>query len=241
MKSNNDPFGLAVSDYFNGNKKIHIEVETDLTEGEKIPVSKLFRTYKGMSDLEKKALDYCNGNILDIGACAGAHSLVLQKQNKKVEALEISPLACEVMKQRGVQKVINEDIFSFKSQKYDTLLLLMNGIGICGTLEGLDKFLHHCKSILAPKGQIILDSTDILYMYEEEDGSYWIDLNGAYYGELQYAIKYKDNFSEFKWLYIDFETLESHAVELGYKARKIYENDDNNFLAILTLQQPSEN
>ena len=70
--------------------------------------------------------------------------------------------------------------------KYDTLLLLMNGTGIAGKLERLPSLLNRLKELLADGGQILVDSSDLRYIYENEDGSMDINLNAPYYGEVDY-------------------------------------------------------
>ncbi len=74
---------------------------------------------------------------------------------------------------------------------------MMNGIGISEKLEALKPFLAKCKSLLSENGQILLDSTDIKYLYEDEDDSVWIDLNSSYYGEFQFQMHYKEESGPF--------------------------------------------
>ena len=230
---NNDPFGVAISDYFDGNKKASILVNSSITQNEKIKVSALYRTYRGMPEIERKALELSKGKVLDIGAGSGAHSVILQKRKLHVTAIDLSPKACEIMSKRGLENVVNQDIFEYNNQGFDTMLLLMNGIGIAGTLEGLDKMLYHLKTLLNKGGKIFLESTDIMYMFLQKDGSVLIDLNGAYYGELQYEISYEENSSSFPWLYIDYPTLEVHAKNLGFKCTQVISDEDASYLACL--------
>ncbi|MDO8951935.1 MAG: methyltransferase domain-containing protein, partial [Draconibacterium sp.] len=188
----NDPFGEAIQDYFEKGKAPNLIVNSNYTEGEKIAVSYFFRTEKEMPEIERAALRNCRGKILDVGAAAGCHAIVLQKKGFNVTALEKSEKASEVMKKLGIQKVVCGDIYNFSENKFDTILLLMNGAGIGETLAGLEKMLTHIKTLLTEKGQILIDSTDIKYLFLEEDGSLWIDLaNEAYYGEMEYEVKYK--------------------------------------------------
>lgn len=230
----NDPFGEAIHDYFEKGKAPNLTVNTNYTENEQIPVSYLFRTEREMPALEIAALKLCKGKILDVGAAAGCHSLVLQKKGYNVTALEISGKAVEVLKKRGIQKVIKEDIYNYSTKKYDTILLLMNGTGIGGTILGLKKLLQHLKTLLNEKGQVIIDSSDIKYLFEEEDGSMWVDLNNTkYYGEMEYEITYKKSIAKFNWLFIDFNSLKNIAGEIGLKCTQISEGDHFDYLAQL--------
>jgi len=240
MTKKMDPIGAAIKDYLSGNRQAEIVVESDITEEDIIPVDYLFRTRDEMPELEQLALEECRGRVLDIGAGAGCHSLALQEQGLDVLALDISEGAVEAMQQRGVQQVLRQDVFKLKEQQFDTLLLLMNGIGIAGNLRGLERFLKHAATLLRPGGQILLESSDILYMYEEEDGSVVLDLNAGYYGEVKYNMKYKDQEScWFKWLLIGPAILQDHAEKYNYSFELLYEGENGNYLARLTLGTPS--
>jgi precorrin-6B methylase 2 len=230
----NDPFGEAIQDYFEKGKAPDLIVNSNYTEGEKIAVSYFFRTEKEMPEIERAALRNCRGKILDVGAAAGCHAIVLQKKGFNVTALEKSGKASEVMKKLGIQKVVCGDIYNFSESKFDTILLLMNGAGIGETLAGLEKMLTHIKTLLNEKGQILIDSTDIKYLFLEEDGSLWIDLaNEAYYGEMEYEVTYKKSIAKFKWLFVDFETLKKVAKKAGLNCILIENGENNDFLAAL--------
>lgn len=231
----NDPFGEAIRDYFEKGKAPALAVNSNYTEGEKIAASHFFRTENEMPVIELTALKNCRGKILDIGAAAGCHSIILQKKGYNVTALEKSEIAAEVMRKRGIQKVLCSDIHSYTENKFDTILLLMNGAGIGETLTGLEKLLVHLKSLLNEKGQILMDSSDIKYLFEEKDGSVWIDLaNDAYYGEMEYEVKYKNSVTKFKWLFVDFETLKDICKNAGLKCEKIGSGEHYDYLARIT-------
>ena len=230
-----DPFGEAIRDYFEKGKAPKIKVNSNYTENEEIQPSYFFRTEKEMPRLEQKALKLCKGKVLDVGAAAGCHSLILQKKGFNVTALEKSAIASEILIKRGIQRVINKDIHQLAEGSYDTILLLMNGAGIGETLEGLIHLLQHLKTLLAKKGQILIDSTDISYLFKEDDGSHWTDLaNPVYYGEMTYNVSYKKSVAEFKWLFADQEKMKEAAekAELNYTLVEI--GDHYDFLARLT-------
>jgi len=233
----NDPFGEAIHDYFEKGKAPDLIVNSNYTENEEIAASWFFRTEKEMPAVERTALKRCNGKVLDVGAAAGCHTLLLQKKGFNVTALEKSEKAAEVMKKRGIQKVIYGDIYQFSENQFDTILLLMNGAGIGETIAGLEMLLTHIKTLLTEKGQILIDSTDIKYLFKEEDGSLWIDLaNDAYYGEMEYEVKYKKSVSKFKWLFVDFETLKKVAKKAGLNCILIEKGENHDFLAQLKLK-----
>ncbi|ADV47910.1 Methyltransferase type 11 [Cellulophaga algicola DSM 14237] len=233
-----DILGTAVLDFQNGNYTTDIKTYSSLDEEDIIPVPYLFRSYKEMPLLEKKALELAKGAILDVGCGAGSHSLYLQENGKNVTALDSSNGAIEVCKARGIKNTICTDLYNYKGEKFDTILLLMNGIGLAGKLNQVNKFLTQLKSFLNPGGQILLDSSDILYMFDpDEDGGYWIP-EVEYYGEVSFEMEYKSNKSEsFNWLYLDYNTLQRAAVANNLECELIKEGEHFDYLAKLTLKQ----
>jgi hypothetical protein len=230
-----DPIGQAIHDYFEYGEAENLVIETNYTEDELLSSSYFFRTIDEMPSIERTALKLCSGKILDIGAAAGCHALPLQKQGFEVTALEKSMPAVEVMKKRGVENVICTNVYQFHKKRFDTILVLMNGTGIGGTLAGLKDLLIHLKSLMTIDGKILIDSSDISYLFQETDGSVWIDLaNDNYHGEMDYTVIYKDLKSSFKWLFTDFDTLESVAGTAGLKCRLIEEGPHFEYLAQLT-------
>ena len=232
-----DPMGRAVYDFHFNLADQPIIVHCDDFEDDTIEISYLFRSYKQMPALEKKALSLCKGTILDVGACAGSHSLFLQEKGFEVTALEISALCCEVLKSRNIRNVIQQDILKFNHQKFDTILILMNGTGIAGTLAGLDILLHHLRTLLHPGGQILIDSSDLIYLYEQEDGSALIDIGAEkYYGELIFQTEYKNFISQpFPWLYVDINNLEDALEKNQLKLDKVYKGQHYDYLARITF------
>ena len=232
-----DLMGRAIWDYYYQENSEELQTETSISELDDLPVSYLFRDYQEMNALEKKALDLSFGKVLDVGSGAGSHSLYLQNERKlEVTALDISPKSIEICKARGVKNAICEDLLQFSEKNFDTVLLLMNGTGIFQSLEHIDQYLQKLKSLVAENGQILLDSTDILYMYDQdEDGGVLVPATG-YYGELDYYLHYKgESELPMKWLYLDFDTLENAAIANGFKIQKIEQLEDS-YLAQLTLK-----
>ncbi len=231
-----DAIGHAISDFYTKGKADDIIIQTNYTEDEHLSPAYFFRTGKEMPLIEKTALKLSFGKILDVGAAAGSHSLLVQERGLDVTALEKSALAAEVMKNRGIKKVVCTDLFHFHEKEFDTILILMNGTGIGGTIKGLNKMLMHLKSLLAIKGQILIDSSDISYLFYENDGSRWVDLsNDKYYGEMKYNVTYKNITSGFNWLFVDFDTLRALTEAIGLKCERIMRGTHHDYLARLFL------
>ncbi len=236
-----DLYGNALLDYHNG--KYSEDITTHMTiAGDEVkddlPLPYLFRTFEEMPSIEQKALQLASGKILDIGAGAGSHSLYLQEQNKEVTAVDVSKGAIEVCKARGVQNVINTNILQLKNQKYDTLLALMNGTGLAGKLDKLGPFLLQLKSLLNVGGQLLIDSSDIIYMYEDETGDHWIPADSKYYGEVSFQMEFQNEKEPpFDWLYVDFNTLKRCADFNGFDCALVLEGNHYDYLAKLTLKK----
>lgn len=233
-----DPMGTAIADYHRTGRAGTLRVFSSQFEEDEIPVAQLFRTYDEMPPIEQQALTLAQGHILDVGAGSGCHALALQKLGKKVTAIDISELSVNVMCERGVDDARAIDLYDeHLAETYDTILLLMNGSGIIGNMEGMERFFMRMKQLLRPGGCIYMDSSDLKYLFEEEDGSFVIDIAGDYYGLVYFRMQYKQVKGEaFDWLYIDFETLTFYAEQYGFSTELICEGEHYDYLAKIFLK-----
>jgi len=229
-----DIFGKALLDYQHGNYTEDLITATSISDEDELPLPYLFRSYSEMPILERKALQLAKGSILDVGCGSGSHSLHLQEKAFQVKAIDISKGAVEVAKLRGVQNAEVKNILD-ETTTFDTILLLMNGTGVFQELSQISKYLKHLKSLLNDHGQILIDSSDLKYMYEDDDGGYWMDGHSNYYGELDYFLSYKgEEETPFKMLYLDFETLKTACKAVGLQCDLILEGEHYDYLAKLS-------
>lgn len=239
-----DLFGKAILDYQTNNSPENLITETSISEEDEMSVAYLFRNFSAMPIIEQKALEISRGKILDVGCGAGSHSLYLQEEkNLNVTAIDISKKAVEACRLRGLKNTFVQDLMEMDSEnpenKFDTILLLMNGTGIFGKLKETPKFLQKLKSLLAENGQILIDSSDIIYMYDEDESDdsevgYWIPGDVDYYGEVTFTISYKKETEKtFDWLYLDFNTLQNASNDNGLKCELIQEGEHFDYLARL--------
>ncbi len=230
---NKDLFGKALLDYQSGNYSEDLITSTNISGDDELPLPYLFRDYAEMPKLEQKALQLAKGKVLDVGCGAGNHTLWLQDKGFKVKAIDNSKGAIEVSKKRGVLNAELKPLLK-ETETFDTILLLMNGTGIFQELSQVSKYLKHLKSLLNPNGQILIDSSDISYMYEDEDGGTWLDLNSRYLGELDYYLSYKgEQETPMKWLYLDFKTLKTACLTVGLQCEKVMDGEHFDYLARL--------
>lgn len=223
-----DIYGAALFDFHGKGKLEHpLLLHSSYGDIEEMPVEVFFRDEDDFPELEHIALSLCDGHVLDVGAGVGSHALCLQERGFRVTALEISETACNIMQDRGVQDIVQEDFFTLKNQKYDTLLFLMNGIGLAGTVEGFKHLLRHSMTLLSDRGQLLFDTSDISYLYKE----YRIPLPDYYFGEIHYQYEYQDlKGNPFSWLYLDQKKLIKIAREENWVVQILYEDDNDQYL-----------
>lgn len=231
-----DLFGKAILDYQTNNSPEDLITETSISEADEMSVAYLFRSYAEMPKLEQKALQLAKGKVLDVGCGAGSHALYLQEKGFDVTAIDISANAIKACELRGLKNAKVQDIMQLEGDKFDTILLLMNGAGMCGKLKNIPNFLQKLKALLTDEGQILVDSSDIIYMFDEdEDGGKWIPTDVDYYGEVVFDIAYKgEKEASFDWMYIDYNTLQNSAVANGLQCELILEGEHFDYLAKLT-------
>ncbi len=237
IKENKDPMGTAIADYYHYKKAAKLRVFSSMFYEDEIPVPYLFRTYEEMPKLEQKALQLCKGDVLDVGAASGCHSVALKKMGypHQITCLELSRLSCDVIKARGLNPVLCVDFFSNERiGHFDTILFLMNGTSIIGKLERVPLFFERLNHLLKPNGQVLIDSSDLIYLYDKGDGTYEIDNTNDYYGEVDYRMQYKNVKGEpFDCLYLDFKTLKQVSHDCGYVCELILEGEHYDYLAML--------
>ena len=233
LDARRDPMGRAIADYYKNGVAGRLRVFSSMFDEDEIPVAHLFREEDEMGELELKALECSKGRVLDVGAGAGCHALALQERGLIVTAIDVSPLSVEVMANSGIEDARLVNLYDTKlDEKFDTILMLMNGSGIIGKIANMPQFFARIDQLLAEGGQVLLDSSDLIFLFEDEDGGVDIDLAGDYYGEVDFTMQYKNIKGEiFDWLYVDFETLAFHASENGFEAELVMQGEHYDYLA----------
>lgn len=226
--------GHAIAAYARDGRSLPLEVLSPTLADDVMPMEVLFRTFHEMPSIEQHALEHASGRVLDVGAGAGCHSQVLQQRGIDVTALDVSALSVETMRKRGVKNAIQGDFFELKDGTYDTILMLMNGIGIVGRLKRMRLLFTTFDRLLAPGGQVLCDSSDLRFLYLDDEGNFSYDGN-AYYGEHSFRMRYGDiEGKPFDWLYVDAETLAQVAGTQGYDTQVIAQGNHYDYLARIT-------
>lgn len=230
------PLGLGIRDYFESGEAPAVKVWTKDGSSTPYPPEIFFRDYDDFGIFDELACHHAKGRVLDVGAGAGAITIELEGLGFQVTAIEISPEAVDVMKKLGVEDARCGDFFDLKGEKWDTIMLVMNGIGFAGNLKGLERFLEHAKTLLASGGQIIFDSSDLALA--DLDASDFTGEESVYEGEVWYQLEYKGIKGEpYYWLYIDQRTMAEYAHRAGFNFELLEEAEDGYYFARLTRKE----
>jgi len=235
------PHAEAMRSYHEGNAAAVIVVYDDFGRDD-VPVSYFFRDPGQFLPYERDALDLCRGRVLDVGAGSGGHSLELQARGMDVTAIEVLPQLSRILRQRGVRQVRTATWMDLDAGTFDTVLMLMNGLGLTETLDGLGRFFRHAPRLLRPGGQVLADSTDVRVRMDPDVGKTG-RLNrpdGRYIGELHFQLEFEgEKGPPFGQLYVDPDTLKRSAESAGWSREIIRGPDDSgHYLARLTVRQP---
>ena len=232
-----EPYGLALKEYFEGNRNAKAIFHRDDGQTENHFVANYFRDKSQFSSLDKQAISLSRGNVLDIGAGVGPHALELQALGLNVLAIDISSIACEIMKKRGVKNVKCTSVYDLKEGGFDTILLMGRAIGFVEDLSGLKKFLEFSSTLLNSNGCIILDSLDVRITTNPEHLKYQ-EKNlqmGCYFGEIRLQIEYKGlKGEEFRILFVDPQTLKKISLDTGHSCKIVASYENGDYLAEIT-------
>ncbi len=226
---------LALLDFFEGKKNCpELLIHNKFDVPDHMNPEVYYRDFSGMPDLEVFAMELCRGRVLDVGAGVGAHTKYLQDLEMDVTALEISKIECGIMSKMGIENIVNGNYFFYSdTEKYDTLLFLMNGIGLTGTVQGIKKLLDHARSLLRPDGILLFDSSDVAYLWKKEQLT-----EQPYYGEIEYRYQYGEQWGDwFHWLYIDADRMQKECALCGWDLQVVYEDETDHYLGRLSMRK----
>jgi len=235
------PLGAALLDYHRGEHDAEIIVTSDLWEDEPTPVAAYYRPIDDpLPELDRRALECCRGRILDLGAGAGRHALELQRSGHEVIAIDLLPEAVEIMADRGVADARCGDIEVVEGERFDTVVMLMHGLGIVGTVHGLGLLFERLPTLLGPGGTLVCDSADLAAVLREESPDLLEELLSPkrYLGEVEFGLRYrKKEGPRYPWLFIDPETLEIIANAAGLEVEIAHRGRRGDYFAVLRVSE----
>jgi SAM-dependent methyltransferase len=232
-----EPHAAAMRAYHRGKRDAVIIVYDDF-ERDEVPVSYFFRSPDDFAPYERRALELCRGRVLDVGAGSGCHSLALQERGFEVTAIEALPELVEILRDRGVRDARVATWMDLEGETFDTVLMMMNGLGLAETLSGLRQFFREARRLLRPGGQVVADSTDVRVRMDVEAAHTGAveRPDGRYVGELHFQLEFAGRKGPpFGQLYVDPETLSKYAENAGWSCEIIRARDDHgHYLARLS-------
>lgn len=237
-----NPFSRALLDFHSGSRDATFTIRRNDGFQQRVPAAPFF-DLEHYPALEKRAMDQCHGSILDIGSAAGRHSLELVRRGLKVTSLDILPEMEGILKDRGQTDVVIADVLQFSGRRFDTLLMLMNGIGMAGSMEGLTRFLQHAHDLIFPGGQIVCDSIDVSVTTDPQHIAYRESNigSGRPAGQQAFMMEYDGEDSvRFDWLHIDFQSLMHLGEATGWDAALLETEDSGHYLCKLMEKSISE-
>jgi SAM-dependent methyltransferase len=231
------PHAAAMQAYHRGKHDAVLVVYDDF-ERDEVPVSYFFRGPDQFPPLERLALELCRGRVLDVGAGSGCHSLALQDRGLEVTAIEIMPSMVRILRERGVRDARAATWMDLEAEPFDTVFMMMNGLGLTETLAGLRRFLSEARRLVRRGGQVLADSTDVRARLDVEAGRTGAleRADGRYVGELHFQIEYEgQKGGPFPQLYVDANTLIRYAREEEWGCEIVRDPDEyGHYLARLT-------
>jgi SAM-dependent methyltransferase len=231
------PLGAALLDFHRGATDAEVVISSDLWEDEPTPVAAFYRPDgQNLPELEQRALELCRGRVLDLGAGAGRHALELQRAGHEVVAVDVLEEAVEIMTDRGVADARCGNLGAVAGERFDTVLMLMHGLGIVGDLRGLGELLQGLERHLAPEARVVCDSADLGAVLESEAPGVVDDLVGGdrYIGEVEFRLRYRALEGEpYPWLFVDPDALAIIGSSAGFSVEIAATGARGAFLAVL--------
>lgn len=241
--ANTDIFGMMFMDYLRTGQDVRYGIRRDDGYFEWDNVRGYFSEYDEFGSLIQEAIREVGSKVLDVGCGAGKHSLYLQKIGVDVVGLDISPMAIQVCKERGVGKcvVASASDMPFKNSPcFDTIIMMGNNFGICGTMCETKRMLENFRKIVSDDGTILahavdptLTSNPVHLAYHERNRKLGLPI-----GQIKLKLEYEDSVSQ--WLHLLLVTPEEMrklAEETGWRFERAITGQDASFVGVLKISK----
>lgn len=199
-----------------------------------------FSEHKNWQKIEKEAMKYVRGRVLDIGSGAGRHSLYLQGRGFDVTGIDNSPLAIKISRLRGLKKAKVMDIErvgQFKPNSFDTVIMMGNNFGLFGSYRLAQTLLKKLHRITSPDALIIAATRD---PYATKDPTHlaYHKLNkkrGRMPGQLRIRVRYKDVVGNwFDYLLVSKEELKKILTNTDWEIKRFIDGNDGQYIMLLS-------
>jgi SAM-dependent methyltransferase len=162
LSERDDAFGRLLLDHTAGcTGQLILELD-DGRAGPALPAEVFFAEHGEWPPEEQRVFEFVQGRVLDIGCGAGRHSLETERRGLDVVAIDVSPGAVEVCRQRGVRDVRLLPVAAVDTTlgAVDTALMMCGNFGLVGTADEAVRVLRVLHELMPPNGRIVLDSVD---------------------------------------------------------------------------------
>ncbi len=239
LKPEEDAFGQEMWAYFKGEEAFEIVERDDgyFNASPKGP-GLYFLQYEDWDPIEKKAMEFVKGRVLDIGCGAGRHSLYLQKMGFDVLGIDSSPLAIRVCRLRGLKRarVISIERLNFKPNSFDTVIMLGSNFGLFGSFEKARRLLKKLHRMTSEDGLIVASTRDT-YKTDIADHLEYHKLNkkrGRMAGQLRVRIRFRKCVGRwFDYLIVSKREMEEILEGTGWKIREFIDPNDSAYIAAI--------
>jgi SAM-dependent methyltransferase len=239
MKPDKDAFGQEMLAYFNGKDDYEIVERDDGYMSVSSGPRAYFAGYGEWPEYERKAMEYADGSVLDVGCGAGRHALYLQQKGLDATGIDNSPLAIKVCKLRGLKKAKTmsiTDVGRFRSGSFDTILLMCGNFGLLGNPRKAKAVLKEFRRITSPQALIIASCTDP-YKTSDRDNLEYHRLNrrrGRLPGQIRIRVRFKKYIGEWlEYLFASKMEMERILKGTGWKITEIIESGESRYIAII--------
>lgn len=243
MTAEEDTYGQEIMVFHNGREACEIVERDDGYIACAMEVGAYFSRYEDWASIEKKAIKYVKGKVLDVGCGAGRHALYLQNKGFDVRGIDVSPLAIEVCKQRGLKKaeVTSIEDTDFPPNSFDTIIMMGNNFGLFGSFEKARRLLRRFHTMTSAKALIVASTRDP-YKTENTDHLQYHTLNkkkGRMGGQVRIRIRFGKNAGRwFDYLMVSQAEMKKILLDTGWKVKEFLETEDANYFAIIEKLNP---
>jgi SAM-dependent methyltransferase len=238
MKDSQDAYGHAMLDYLETGEGFEIAERDDGFISISAGPEYYFADFIDWPAHQKRALESVRGRVLDIGCGAGRVSLALQERGLEVTGVDISPLAIEVCKRRGLRdaRVIPATRLSAKVGRFDTLVMMGNNFGLLANPRRARWLLKRFYKMTPVDGRILAESNDI-YRTERPVHLDYHNRNrkrGRMAGQIRLRIRYLHYTTPwFDYLMVSPDELRSILNGTGWRVSHIYPSDGSVYIALI--------